>query len=282
MILGAFGTLEISDDIPIDAKPFVSGRRIAACRFSNGQPKTFDDQEPDVRGIAVKFFLEEEEIDLLVTNEGGRSHAKNAAEFLDVSDVLAAKVAKGTLGGLAVAVTHLIQGGIGLFEAARVAEVLAQEVVLHHVKSLTTEAYWGSVVELGGQAIEYSLQPHPSTQPDTDADLKSTNFLSEDLRNRLSKGPIRFNLCIQLFRDEKHTPIDNASVKWDAPLVKIGELEIAHLPSSEEEGKINQMAFNPGNGFVPLGITKDRQQIYEANARRRGALSGAAARSLFP
>jgi hypothetical protein len=64
--------------------------------------------------------------------------------------------------------------------------------------------------------------------------------------------------------------------------VKIGELKIADAPSSDdEESKINQMAFNPGNGFVPLGITKDRQEIYAAGARHRGALSSDEIRDLF-
>jgi catalase len=283
MILGAFGTLEISENIPNDAKhePFVSGTRIVACRFSNGQPKTFKDQAPDVRGIAVKFFLEEKEIDLLVTNEGGRSHARNAAEFLDVSDILAAKAAKGTLKGAEVAVKDLIGGKIGPFEAARIGEVLVEETVLRHVKSLTTEAYWGSVVELGGKPIEYSLQPHPSTRTGTDADPNDENFLRKDLLSRLRKGPIRFNLCVQCFRDKDNTPVDDASVKWNAPLEKIGELEIASVPSSEDEDIINQMAFNPGNGFIPLGITKDRQEVYAAGAHNRGALSSDKVRDLF-
>jgi catalase len=282
-ILGAFGVVRINIDIPEEAKhtPFITGEWIAACRFSNGQPTTSKDQAPDVRGVAIKFFVGEEEFDLLVTNEGGRSHARDAAQFLDVSDILAAQVAKGPLEGLKVAATDLIEGKLGPLEAARIAEVLVKETVLHHVDSLTTEAYWGSVVELGGKPIEYSLQPHPSTLGGSEADRDNPEFLREDLLNRLSRGSIRFNLCVQFFRDESSTPVNDASVKWSAPLVKIGELEITAHPSSEDEDEINKMAFNPANGFVPLGITKARQEIYAAGARNRGALSSDEVRELF-
>jgi len=44
---------------------------------------------------------------------------------------------------------------------------------------------------------------------------------------------------------------------------------------------INKMAFNPGNGFVALGITKDREEIYKAGSQHRGALSSDEVRTLF-
>jgi catalase len=278
MILGAFGMVRISENIPDAAKPgpFVSGEWTAACRFSNGQPLTFKDQAADVRGVAVKFFSgpQEQEVDLLATNEGGRSHVRHTAEFVDVSDILIAKMASGALSGLKLAAEDLIDGKLAPLEAARIGKILAEATLLHQVESLTTEAYWGSVVELAGKPIEYSLQPHQSTVAGTNADRDDPNFLREDLLNRLSRGPIRFDICLQFFRDESSTPVDDASIRWQAPFVRIGEVEISKSPSLEDEENINQMAFNPGNGFVPLGITQDRKDIYAASARNRGALSG--------
>jgi len=68
-ILGVFGTIRIEDDIPDDAKgsPFRPGTYLAAFRFSNGQPVTAPDQKADVRGIAVKYFVGGQEVDLLAT-----------------------------------------------------------------------------------------------------------------------------------------------------------------------------------------------------------------------
>jgi catalase len=279
-ILGAFGVVRINDNIPDEAKqgPFVSGEWVAACRFSNGQPIIFKDQAADLRGVAIKFLVGGQEVDLLATNEGGRSHARNTAEFVDLSDALAAKIAGGTLDFLELVGKKLVDAPL---ETARSLGILTEAAFLHRVESLTTEAYWGSVVELAGRPIEYSVQPHPSTATGTNADRENPNFLREDLLNRLSQGPVRFDLCLQFFQDENTTPVNDASVKWQAPLVKIGELEISTSPIPEDEDNINRMAFNPGNGFVPLGITKDRAEIYAADARNRGAMNSDEVRRLF-
>jgi hypothetical protein len=283
MILAVFGMLQINEGIPDEARhsPFETGQWITACRFSNGQPVTLKDQAPDVRGIAIKLFVRDQETDLLATNEGGRSHARDAAQFLDVSDILATKIGRGVLGGLKVAAEDLIGGKLEPREAARIATILVEETALHRVESLATEAYWGSVVELAGRPIKYSLQPHVTTTPGTDADREDPNFLRKDMLALLSRGPVRFDLCIQFFRDDHKTPVDDASVKWDAPLVKIGGLQLSSSPGLEDEENINNMAFNPGNGFVPLGITRDRKEIYAASARNRGALSSEKVRLLF-
>ena len=87
---------------------------------------------------------------------------------------------------------------------------------------------------------------------------------------------------VQLFTDEKHTPVNDASIVWEGPVVVIGELEILSAPSTEDEAAINQMAFNPGNGFEPLGITHARKAVYAASAANRGdggLLSSAEARA---
>jgi len=66
--------------------------------------------------------------------------------------------------------------------------------------------------------------------------------------------------------------------------VPLGELEISAPPSSADEACISQMAFNPANGFRPLGITHARKDVYAASAanrKDRGLLSGEAARAFL-
>ena len=101
-------------------------------------------------------------------------------------------------------------------------------------------------------------------------------------RDRLSKGALKWHLVVQLFTDEKHTPVNDASIVWEGPTFVIGELEISSTPSAEDEAAINRMAFNPGNGFEPLGMTHARKAVYAASAanrRDRGLLSSAEARA---
>lgn len=293
-LLGAFGTLRIADDIPDIARfaPFEKRGAAAgpmsyrvACRISNGQPCPQADTAADVRGIAIKFFTEEgAETDLLMTNEGGRSHARNAVQFMAVADIIVALLAEGPVSGIAQGLREMMMAKLGPVEAARILAILFKETRAHHVESVTTENYWGSVVQLGRAAIKYSLHPHPSTSPGTRAERHGDNYLRADIFNRLEQGPVKWQLGLQFFVDEETTPVNDASVAWKSDVVMIGELELDAPPSREDEARIDQLAFNPGNGFAPLGITHARRDVYAASAanrKGRGVLSSEEARMLL-
>jgi catalase len=74
---------------------------------------------------------------------------------------------------------------------------------------------------------------------------------------------------VQLFRDEESTPVNDAAKVWSAESVVVGELVIGAAPAADDEATINQMAFNPGNGFDPVGITHARADVYAASAKNR-------------
>jgi hypothetical protein len=273
--LGARGTLRIFEEIPEVLKkgplatPFAAA---VACRFSSGQPCPFADQNADVRGVALKFFTPSGvETDLLMTNEGGRSHARTATQFMDFADVLVARIEQGAVGALQTLTSELRDSRLGPLEVASIVGILTKETVLHSVDSLATERYWGSVVALDDVAIKYSLHPHDTTPPGTDADAHADDYLRLDLQNRLQKGPIKWQLCVQTFVNEKETPINDASIAWAGAPIPVGELEISSAPSAADELLIKQMAFNPGNGFAPLGITHARVVIYAHSAKNRAA-----------
>jgi catalase len=143
------------------------------------------------------------------------------------------------------------------------------------------ESYWGSVVRLGAAAFKYSLHPHNAAVSSKESDTDRANYLREELLGRLATGPVKWELRVQLFVDEQSTPVNDASTAWTSTLIPIGELEISSAPSREDERQIDQMAFNPGNGFEPLGITHARKDVYAASAKNRagrGLLSSDAAR----
>ena len=219
-----------------------------------------------------------------MTNEGGRSHARNAVQFMAVADIIVASLAEGPKGVLTTGLRELMTEKLGLLEGARVLKILFEETRLHHVDSVATEDYWGSVVQLGQAAIKYSLHPHETTEGGTNADRHSDNYLRDDLLNRLKDGPVKWRLGVQFFVDEKSTPVNDASIAWKADVVTIGELEIAAAPSGEDEARIDQLAFNPANGFTPLGITHARKEVYAASAanrKDRGVLTSEQARALL-
>ncbi|WP_321795621.1 catalase [Caballeronia sp. J97] len=288
-LLGAFGTIRIADDIPEAARlgPFAkhpATYRIA-CRISNGQPCPQADTASDVRGIALKFFTEEGvETDLLLTNEGGRSHARNAVQFMAVADIIVALLAEGTVSGIAQGLREMMMAKLGPVEGARILAVLLKETKVHHVDSVATEHYWGSVVQLGQAAIKYSLHPHPSTSAGTNAERHGDNYLRADIFNRLEQGPVKWQLGVQFFVDEATTPVNDASIAWKSDVMMIGEIELDTPPSADDEARIDRLAFNPANGFAPLGITHARQDVYAASAanrKGRGVMSSDEARAML-
>ncbi|WP_300318966.1 catalase [Accumulibacter sp.] len=283
--LGARGTLRIFDDIPpvLRSGPFVTpGTRPVACRFSSGQPCPLSDNDADVRGVALKFFTPlDVETDLLMTNEGGRSHARTASQFMDFADILVARIEGGASAALQVLISELHAGKMAPDDLPRIVAILTRETILHSVDSLATERYWGSVVALGDLAMKYSLLPHPATAPGSDGAGRGDDYLRQDLLHRLQEGPLKWQLCVQLFVDEKRTPVNDASIAWAGTPIAVAELEIAAPASDADEQLINQMAFNPCNGFAPLGITHARKEVYAASARNRasrGLLSSEQAR----
>jgi hypothetical protein len=286
-LLGAFGTIRIDDAIPSDAKhgPFAKARAYkVACRISNGQSCPFHDRAPDIRGVAVKFFSwDGAETDLVMGTGGGRSHVRTATQFMTTAGVLAAlQIAGGKVEAVRRLARGFSDGSLPPVEAFRVATILVRETVFRTLHSMTTESFWGSVVRLGPHAaIKYSIHPHRSTQPGTNADRGRPNYLREDLLNRLKQGSIRYDLAVQFFTHEARTPVNDASIAWRAPLVRVGELEIAGRPTPEQELAINRMAFNPGNGFEPLGITHARELVYGASAKNRGAMTTDEVRAYF-
>ena len=275
-LLGALGTLRIHDDVPTGARsgPFSApGSYHVACRISNGQPCAFDDHEPDVRGVALKFFdARGRESDVLVTREGGRTHAKDATDFVAVAEVLMARTAGGTLRSLSQAVKEVLRGNIDLAAELKAGLILTTDVVFSRIESTACEDYWGSVVSLGECAFKHVLvhDPSASAAPKTSA-TNARDYLRQDLLQRLQAAPLRFTLCLQFYANETATPINDASKVWEAPLVPVGDLELPRVPTAEEEQAIDALAFNPANGFTPLGLTVARAAAYAASARARGA-----------
>jgi catalase len=284
-LLGAFGTVRILDSIPAKAKLGAfrrSGIHRAAVRFSNGQPCPFADQSPDVRGIAVKFFSDnDEEIDLLATNEGGRSHSRDAATFMDIGDALIERIIRGNLAFGEVVLKEIFHRLLGPLEAARSLAILLKETS-RKVESAAAESYWGSVVKLGDWPVKYSFHPHASTAPGTKGDRHNVDYLRADLQARLAAGPVKFRIALQFFVNEEDTPVNDASIAWKADRIDVAELEIPRLPNAQDEAVVGGFAFSPSNGFEPLGITRARKAVYEASAKNRNATPSSEARRYFP
>ena len=108
---------------------------------------------------------------------------------------------------------------------------------------------------------------------DDDARARGRDFLFDDLRERLAKGPIRFTLLLQLHPDGASL-VDPSEV-WpdDSGLVEAGTLEITGVVDDPEgDGRIE--VFDPlrlGDGIEPSDdpVLHARRTSYSVSAYRR-------------
>jgi len=89
-----------------------------------------------------------------------------------------------------------------------------------------------------------------------DASTRSTNFLREELEDRLRNGPVAFHLLLQLASESD--PTDDATASWpaDRPLVELGRLEVTRIsPTSAADER--HLVFDPTNVPDGIGLSAD-------------------------
>ncbi|MGH2743037.1 MAG: peroxidase family protein, partial [Thermoleophilaceae bacterium] len=131
-------------------------------------------------------------------------------------------------------------------------------------------------------AVRYLLRPAPDTLLGSEPSEQDPEFLSHEVARRLAEGDVRFELCIQRFKDGQSTPIEDTAVAWServSPPEPVAVLTISKRDVDVEgEQGINRrvidgMAFNPWNttdSFRPLGnLNRARKAAYDASSAHR-------------
>ena len=104
--------------------------------------------------------------------------------------------------------------------------------------------------------------------------------LAEEMSERLRKTPVEYDFQLQFFADEKTTPIEDASVDWDAPWLTVGRLTLPVQDVSSDSGRrvtelIEKMSFDPWHALVelrPLGnMMRARNPAYRLSTQERKA-----------
>ena len=261
----------------------------ALVRFSNARGEVLGDLSKDQRGIAIRLKTipgerlspaDDSNIqDFLMTNTP-ISFARNPVQFIEVGEIL--------LGGIGGVVPRLVKK-YGFKEARRILGVFLAPVI--SFMPFQMNQYWSRTsYKFGEYAIRFLLRPSAgmrvlSTRAQLSGVLRSVlqggsrkeHYLREKLREGLEEGEIKFDFCVQLFVDEKRTPIEDAFIEWkesDSPPLPIATLII---PRQELDAQLQEhmerMAFNPWNTdeLTPLGlINLARKNVYDASAVYRG------------
>jgi hypothetical protein len=133
------------------------------------------------------------------------------------------------------------------------------------------EFYSRAPFQLGELAVRYRFAP----ERNVDAAVRGTgpNALSDDLRLRLTEGPVRWSFELQGYLDRVRTPMDDHRIPWRSPWLPIARLTVTETSASPVPMALRAAPSWPAsNGPVlePLGdLNMLRGAAYEVSQRGR-------------
>jgi len=105
------------------------------------------------------------------------------------------------------------------------------------------------------------------------AAARTPNFLFDEIKERLAKGPVNLRIVVQLAMDSD--TIDDATVRWpeDRPQLTFGEISLTGL-TPNSAGEQQQIIFDPIPRVEGIEASADplfepRANIYLMSGRRR-------------
>lgn len=279
---GVLAELTVRGDLPEHARQglFAEPKTYRAyVRFSNGAGARQHDAKNDVRGVAIKVVgapgkklipgMEDAKTQdfLLILSSFGPF--KGPHEFVTVVRAAANPL---------LLLPRLI-GGLGFGRAFALLKKLGGG--FPEVDSVATATYYSALpIQYGPYAVRLALRAHekPSEGPKI---ARKPDHFGSDLAERLSRGPIVYDLCVQFFRDEATTPIEDPTVDWkDAPFVPVARLTLPQQDLSSARAQkvataIEGFSFDPWHALVshkPLGaMMRARNHAYRASTEERKA-----------
>ena len=246
----------------------------ATIRFSNGggDPKVHDGA-PNDRGMAVKFQLPDGKFTDIVANSVDGFPARTPDEFLQLLHALLPDPSTGQpvpqrvgefLARHPATRAHLDR------QAARPVPASYAQAGYHAVNAFRFVAADGSSrfgrYHWNPEAGEAWLSPEDALQRDPD-------FLREEFASRLSRGPVFFDLMLQLAA--KDDPTDDATVLWpaDRAVMQLGRLQVDAISPTGEADEQRQV-FDPARLTAGIELSADpillaRPEAYSISFERR-------------
>jgi hypothetical protein len=279
---GVLATFEVLPDLPAEARAglFVAPASYRAyVRYSNGTFLVQHDRAPDVRGLAVKVVGVEGQklipgLEDRKTQDFLFIHVP-AIAFKDADEFVAfARAAQQPL----LALPRLL-ARFGLKRTLSLVGDLRSKLAAP--ASLADRPFYTAVpLRMGDHAGKLSLRPLGAAGGEP---RRGATYLGDDLAERLRRGPLRYDVCVQLFRDPVTTPIEDASVEWTnaaAPPITVARLTIEQQDVDSARGQkvaafVERLSFDPWHALVdhrPLGdVMRARSPAYRVSTQARGA-----------
>ena len=289
-ILALRARLEVLPDLPeharqgLFAKP---GGYDAWIRLSNGSVDVAGDRKPDIRGFGVRV--------LGVDGPGALGGTTKAQDFVLINREVFGFSKPDEFVEL---VTALVRGPLslvgyivrryGLFGGLKRLREIGKGMA-RPFSGFATESFFSAApIANGPYAVRVRLRPETAAARGQAAGApaaKAGNDWAADMRAHVSRGPIRYELQLQFYSDEKSTPIEDGAVDWaeaNAPYVTVARLTIGEQPAEGAErdrfaADVEQATFDPWQALAahrPLGaIMRARKHAYFASQKTRGAVA---------
>jgi catalase len=229
-----------------------------------------DQQNASPRGCAIRFHLDEHVHTDIVAHSVDNFPSRTAEGFVDFLNALIATDPAGPH-------PNAIEQFLGTHPAA-LAFVQAPKPI---PTSFTRESFFAvsafkfTNTDGVSQYGRYRILPVAGNEylDDAAAAAKTPNFLFDELKDRVTKGPVQYRIVVQLARDGDTT--DDATVRWpeDRPQLTLGEITLTAIaPDNPTEQQ--RLIFDPIPRVDGIEASADplfepRANVYLLSGRRR-------------
>ncbi|MEO8862128.1 MAG: catalase family protein [Ginsengibacter sp.] len=262
----------IEKNLPVDLKVglFKDDKSFPAwIRFSNGNTKPLPDQKKDIRGFAIKIMNVSGEKIVESTIDGGNQDfimmntqnfvAKKLNHFYKILKVVTTPLKS----GIFFEKIFNLLGNIPILIRAGKAKIFCNHPF---------EMFYYSTVPykfgVDDKAVKYAVLPSKDNELEY-TDKKNKDFLRANMAATLLKHQIVYDFFIQFQTDADKMPIEDPTVVWDSPFIKLASIRIPtqvfDTPQQNEFG--DNLSFNSWHTLPehkPLGnFNRARKRIYK-------------------
>ncbi len=247
-------------------------------RFSNANSTPKADYKKDVRGIAIKLMGVPGEKIL------NQEHLQNTQDFLLMNTETFFSKNVEEFSGLLSAFTASSKLPLLLFALNPAHWKLLKEAGKANIncRNPLEIDYWGTQPNQYGNsstAVKYLLSPSPNNkivvENQTDFD-----FLRINMAQTLNDNEVRYDFLVQFQTDAELMPVEDPTVAWKSPFVKLATLIIPpQIFDSKEQMEFgDNLSFNAWHSLPqhrPLGsFNRIRKRVYEALSKYRHDKNG--------
>ncbi|GIP45735.1 hypothetical protein J45TS6_41940 [Paenibacillus sp. J45TS6] len=228
----------------------------ALVRFSNSSTNpSIPDVFSPAKGMAVQFELPDGGVTSLVTITLPIFFAKTPQSFIDILGTIKENSVEGatTADKFKAVMEKYEESRAGLQAVKMLQPPLSFATNRYH----SIHAYYFINSNGERQAVKYEWEPEAGLHYLANEEVKaqSPNYLEDELAERLSKGPVAFQLSVVLAQEGD--PTDDPTSVWpeDRERIVVGELSITGIADEKAQDRV----FDPTD--VPAGIECSKDPI---------------------